>query len=124
MLRDAALLTLQLVKVGLHSGMILKDATPYNIQWHKGKFIFIDTLSFEKYEEAPWIAYRQFCENFLGPLLLMHYSKRQLPELMGAMAQWYSPGDHRITFAKAKPVLIIYLPAYSSSCKICFERTG
>ena len=82
MLRDAALLTLQLLKEALQFNMILKDATPYNIQWHKGKFIFIDTLSFEKYSEKPWIAYRQFCENFLGPLLLMHYSKKQLPELL------------------------------------------
>jgi hypothetical protein len=82
MLKDAALLTLQLVKEALRYNMILKDASPYNIQWHKGKLIFIDTLSFEKYEEAPWIAYRQFCENFLGPLLIMHYSKQQLPELM------------------------------------------
>lgn len=82
MLKDAALLTLQLVKEALAFDMILKDATPYNIQWHKGKIVFIDTLSFEKYEEVPWIAYRQFCESFLGPLLLMHYSKKQLPELM------------------------------------------
>ncbi|HEY6503003.1 MAG TPA: class I SAM-dependent methyltransferase [Chitinophagaceae bacterium] len=82
MLKDAALLTLQLVKEALQSGMILKDATPFNIQWQKGKFIFIDTLSFEKYEELPWIAYRQFCESFLGPLLLMHYSKKQLPGLL------------------------------------------
>jgi hypothetical protein len=82
MLKDAALLTLQLVKEGLQYGIILKDATPYNIQWHKGKFIFMDTLSFEKYAELPWIAYRQFCESFLGPLLIMHYSKKQLPQLM------------------------------------------
>lgn len=82
MLKDAALLTLHLVKEGLQHDMILKDASPYNIQWHKGKFIFIDTLSFEKYEEAPWIAYRQFCESFLGPLLIMHYSKQQLSQLM------------------------------------------
>jgi ribosomal protein L11 methylase PrmA len=91
MLKDAALLTLQLVKEALQFNMILKDASPYNIQWHKarlndsvgqGKFIFIDTLSFEKYEEVPWIAYRQFCESFLGPLLIMHYTKKQLPELM------------------------------------------
>jgi hypothetical protein len=82
MLKDAALLTLQLVKEGLSFNMILKDATPYNIQWHKGRLIFIDTLSFEKYEEKPWIAYRQFCENFLGPLLIMHYSKQQMPGLL------------------------------------------
>ena len=63
MLKDAALLTLQLVKDAISFGLILKDATPFNIQWHKGKLIFIDTLSFEKYiETEPWIAYRQFCE--------------------------------------------------------------
>lgn len=81
MLKDAALLTLQLVKEALPFNMILKDATPYNIQWHNGRLIFIDTLSFEKYEEKPWIAYRQFCETFLGPLLIMHYSNQQLPTL-------------------------------------------
>jgi hypothetical protein len=81
MLKDAALLTLQLVKEGLSYNMILKDATPFNIQWLKGKPIFIDSLSFEKYEEAPWIAYRQFCECFLAPLLLMHYSKEHLHPL-------------------------------------------
>jgi hypothetical protein len=81
MLKDAALLTLLLVKEVLSFDMILKDATPYNIQWHKGRLLFIDSLSFEKYKETPWIAYRQFCETFLGPLLLMHYSKYPLQQL-------------------------------------------
>jgi hypothetical protein len=83
MLKDAALLTLRLAREAVTSGMVLKDATPYNIQWHKGRLIFIDSLSFEKYDqEEPWIAYRQFCENFLAPLLLMHYSKNSLQQLM------------------------------------------
>ena len=83
MLKDAALLTLRLAKEATASGMVLKDATPYNIQWHKGKLIFIDTLSFEKYDtDEPWIAYRQFCENFLAPLLLMHYRKNSLQPLL------------------------------------------
>ncbi len=82
MLKDAALLTLQIQKEAMAHNMSLKDATPYNIQWYKGKLIFIDTLSFENYrEEMPWIAYRQFCESFLSPLLLMHYNKRSLHEL-------------------------------------------
>jgi hypothetical protein len=81
MLKDAALLTLQLAKECLQYNVILKDATPYNIQWHKDRLIFIDSLSFEKYEEKPWVAYRQFCECFLGPLLLMHYSKKHLQPL-------------------------------------------
>lgn len=83
MLKDAALLTLQLTKEAVAAGFILKDATPYNIQWHKGSLIFIDSLSFEQYDAStPWIAYRQFCENFLAPLLLMHYSKKPLQQLL------------------------------------------
>ena len=74
MWKDAALLTLQIATTSLKKGMILKDAMPFNIQFYKGKPIFIDTLSFENYKEGkPWIAYRQFSECFLAPLLLMHY---------------------------------------------------
>ena len=83
MLKEAALLTLSIAKTTMDHGMMLKDASVYNIQWHRGKMIFIDTLSFEKYNEAlPWIAYRQFCEHFLAPLLLMHYRKIPLTEMM------------------------------------------
>lgn len=81
MLKDAALLTLQLMREALHYKMILKDATPFNIQWHKGRMIFIDTLSFERYQEKTWIAYRQFCETFLAPLLLMHHRRQPLQSL-------------------------------------------
>ena len=74
MWKDAALLTLQIGMAALKKEMILKDATPFNIQFVKGKPVFIDTLSFENYAAGkPWIAYRQFCECFLAPLLLMHY---------------------------------------------------
>ena len=82
MLKDAALLTLQLALKALEHGMILKDASPYNIQFHKGRMVFIDSLSFEIYKEAePWIAYRQFCESFVGPLALMHYTGLPLQNL-------------------------------------------
>ncbi len=40
MLKDAALLTLQLLKEAVGFGLILKDATPYNIQWHQWKIDF------------------------------------------------------------------------------------
>ena len=73
-LKDASLLTLRICKLAVRKGMILKDASPFNVQFHKGKPVFIDTLSFEIYDPAkPWIAYRQFCESFLFPLLLNHY---------------------------------------------------
>src|SRR5437763_13752359 len=34
MLKDAALLQLDLVEAALAEGMTLKDASPYNVQWH------------------------------------------------------------------------------------------
>lgn len=82
-LKDAALLTLKIVKIAVEKGMILKDATPFNIQFHHGKTIFIDTLSFEKYDASmPWVAYRQFCETFLFPLWLSHYHKMNFQQLL------------------------------------------
>ena len=82
-LKDAALLTLQIAELAVEYGMILKDATPYNVQLHKGKVVFIDSLSFEEYDVTlPWIAYRQFCETFLAPLALMHYHQQPLQPLL------------------------------------------
>jgi ribosomal protein L11 methylase PrmA len=71
-LKDAALLTLKIQKISLAHGMTLKDASSYNVQFVGNKPIFIDTLSFEKYEAGnPWVAYKQFCQHFLAPLMLM-----------------------------------------------------
>lgn len=71
-LRDAALLTLEIQRVSLEHGMGLKDASAFNVQFIGSRPIFIDTLSFEVYRDgAPWVAYRQFCQHFLGPLALM-----------------------------------------------------
>jgi hypothetical protein len=82
-LKDAALLTLKVLKTSIEHGMILKDATPFNIQFNEGRAIFIDTLSFEKYDATkPWIAYRQFCECFLFPLYLEHYLKSDVQKIL------------------------------------------
>lgn len=82
MLKDAALTTLELAVEAMPYKMMLKDASAYNLQWHGGRMQFIDTLSFEPYnEKQPWIAYRQFCEQFLTPLALMHYLKMPLQPL-------------------------------------------
>ena len=81
--KDAALLTLQLEEIAIEHQMMLKDATPYNIQFHNGKAIFIDTLSFEKTEQNyEWKAYKQFCEFFLLPLCLMIYKDPRLSILL------------------------------------------
>ena len=84
-LRDAALHTLSILSMAMQRGMILKDATPFNIQFVRGKPLFIDTLSFERYDPAlPWVAYRQFCECFLFPLYLEHYCGIELGKLLTA----------------------------------------
>ena len=71
-LKDAALVTLRIQREAMKLGFSLKDASAYNIQFLNGRPTLIDTLSFEPYTEgAPWAAYRQFCQHFLAPLVLM-----------------------------------------------------
>ncbi|HRP55690.1 hypothetical protein [Agriterribacter sp.] len=84
-LKDAALLTLYILKEAIQHGMILKDATPFNIQFKNGRPVFIDTLSFEKYDDTqPWVAYRQFTESFIVPLLLCVYRSPEMLKLLQA----------------------------------------
>lgn len=82
-LKDAALLTLQVLKTAMSRDMVLKDASAYNIQMMDGHPVLIDTLSFERYVEGkPWIAYRQFCQHFLAPLALMSLKDIRLGQLL------------------------------------------
>ncbi|MCK4351645.1 MAG: SAM-dependent methyltransferase, partial [Candidatus Krumholzibacteria bacterium] len=81
-LKEAALLTLAIQKKALEAGMSLKDATAYNVQFAGFRPLFIDTLSFELYQEGrPWVAYRQFCQHFLAPLALMSYTDIRMNQL-------------------------------------------
>ena len=74
MLRDAALLQLDLVLAGLDEGIGLKDASAYNLQWKGASPVFVDVASFYKRAEGePWVGYRQFCQMFLYPLLVQAY---------------------------------------------------
>ena len=82
-LKSAALATLSIQKRALKSGMSLKDASAYNIQFAHGRAALIDTLSFEIYTEGePWVAYRQFCQHFLAPLALMALKDVRLSQLL------------------------------------------
>ena len=51
MLREAALLELDLLLAGLDEGLVLKDASPYNVQWRGSKPVFVDVGSFERLRE-------------------------------------------------------------------------
>lgn len=82
-LKDAALLTLEVQKTAMKYGMGLKDASAYNIQFHTGRPVFIDTLSFEISDKPkPWVAYRQYCQHFLAPLLLVAKKDMGLAKLL------------------------------------------
>lgn len=71
MLKDAALLQLDLLEEALADGLTIKDATPYNVQFLEGRPVFIDIGSFEAYSTGePWIGYRQFTRQFLFPLMM------------------------------------------------------
>ena len=71
MLRDAAILQLDLVLGALEDDIGLKDASAYNVQWRGTSPVFVDIASFYKRREGePWVGYRQFCQMFLYPLLV------------------------------------------------------
>jgi ribosomal protein L11 methylase PrmA len=70
-LQAAALLQLDLYLEALDRAVTLSDATAYNIQFDGVQPIFIDRLSFRRYVDGEfWLGHRQFCEQFLNPLLL------------------------------------------------------
>lgn len=82
-LQDAALALLRIQRRALRKGMSLKDASAYNLQFHEGRPVLIDTLSFDLYREGqPWVAYRQFCQHFLAPLALMSCVDVRLSQLL------------------------------------------
>ena len=73
--RKAILAYLKINHIALKYGMVLKDATPYNFYLIGGKAVMLDTSSFIFFKKNDsWIAYRQFCEEFLSPIVLMHYN--------------------------------------------------
>jgi ribosomal protein L11 methylase PrmA len=70
-LRAAALLQLDLHLALLEHGFTLADASAYNVQFRGPAPVFIDVLSVERYVPGSyWNGHRQFCDQFLSPLLL------------------------------------------------------
>ena len=70
-LKTAALFHLDLQLDLLDLNLVLRDASAYNIQYNATKPIFIDILSIATYNDGEiWFGYKQFCEQFLYPLLM------------------------------------------------------
>ena len=71
LLKRAALFHLDLHLLALESNFTLIDASAYNVQFIGTKPIFIDPLSLVCYRDGEfWLGQRQFCDQFLNPLLL------------------------------------------------------
>jgi len=70
-LKAAALLHLDLQQAAIKKNVTLTDASAYNVQFVGARPIFIDSLSLRRYRDGEyWQGHRQFCEQFLNPLLL------------------------------------------------------
>lgn len=92
MLKDAALLQLELVERAIESGWTMKDATAYNIQWIGCRPVFIDLPSFEPYTRgSPWRGYRQFCMMYLYPLMLQAYRGVDFQSLLRSELEGIDP---------------------------------
>ena len=94
MLRDAALLHLDLLLAALDEGFVLKDSSAYNIQWRGTEPVFIDLPSFQKLQKGePWVGYLQFCQQFLYPLLLTAYKNVPFQPYLRASLDGIAPAD-------------------------------
>jgi len=92
MLKDAALLHLEILEQAIPAGWTLKDSSAYNIQFIGAAPVFIDIPSFEPYRAGePWGGYRQFCMMFLYPLMVKAYLGVDFGPLMRAYIDGIDP---------------------------------
>jgi SAM-dependent methyltransferase len=101
MLKDAALLQLRLIAAALEESLMVKDATPYNVQWRGSTPVFVDIGSFERGRPGePWAGYRQFCMLYLYPLMLEAYRGVPFQPWLRGSVDGISPRDFRALFAR------------------------
>ena len=107
MLKDAAALQLSLLDRALTESLRLKDATPYNVQWHGTKPAFVDVGSFERLRgNEPWVGYRQFCTLYLYPLMLTAYSGVSFQPWLRGSLEGIDPADAAALLPRKKGVTI------------------
>jgi hypothetical protein len=100
MLKDAALLQLDICRRALRADLALKDASPYNVQWRGARPVFIDVGSFERLRpDEPWAGYRQFCMLFLYPLMLQAYKDLPFQPALRGSLDGIAPHDARALLA-------------------------
>lgn len=83
MLKDAALLTLDICQNLAERKLSLQDAYPWNVYFNWTQPVFIDVGSIvDAPEDLLWTPYQQFCEFFLYPLYLTSIGFSQLVRSM------------------------------------------
>jgi ribosomal protein L11 methylase PrmA len=88
MLKDTALLTLDLMETLLDHNYILKDGTAWNLCFVDGAPCFYDILSIDAYQDGqPWEGLTQFLQEFLYPLMLQAYHGFDFQPLWSATQQ-------------------------------------
>ena len=96
MLKDAALVQLDLLLAALEHDMVLKDSTPYNVQFKGAQARFVDIGSFERLRQGePWVGYRQFCMLYLYPLLLQAAKGVPFQPWLRGSIEGITPGQMR-----------------------------
>ncbi|MEU8262240.1 class I SAM-dependent methyltransferase [Micromonospora sp. NPDC048999] len=103
MLRDAALLHLEILRSALAAGFTTKDGSAYNLQWQGAAPVFIDVGSFEPARDGePWAGYRQFCQTLLYPLLLQAHLGLDFQPWLRARIDGIEPDQMRRLFSGAR----------------------
>ena len=118
MLKDAALVHLDLLLAALDAELTMKDGYAYNLAFTGSRPVFIDIGSFERVRPGePWAGYRQFCQTMLYPLLLQaHKDVRFQPWLRGAI-QGIQPQDLAKLFTgtdKMKPGVLKHVSLHGA----------
>lgn len=127
MLKDAGLLHLDLMEAALAEDGTLRDCSPYNVQWRGSQPVFIDIPSFAPWTPGdPWVGYRQFCRQFLYPLLLQAHKKWPFQRGLRSRLDGYSAEETARAFGRwefFRPGLLmdVFLQARFESA---LNRTG
>ncbi|MDT0527849.1 class I SAM-dependent methyltransferase [Micromonospora sp. DSM 115977] len=106
MLRDAALLHLEILRAALPAGFTTKDGSAYNLQWRGAEPVFIDVGSFTPARDGePWAGYRQFCQTLLYPLLLGAHLGLDFQPWLRARVDGIEPEQMRRLFGGVRRLL-------------------
>jgi hypothetical protein len=117
MLKDAALIHLDIMETIIPLGFWLRDANAFNVQFDGEKLVFIDTLSVGKrIVGSPWVAYGQFCSHFLAPLAMAAYCDVRLLSMWRSSLNGFPLDLAAKTLSigkKIKPGLFLHLVLHS-----------